>query len=156
MTVPLTLTPNPQPKIVPKITLKSKPNAPSNASAPSNAPAPSNASAPYNAPAPSNASAPSFMSVNIAKTNTKSKIKLKHVSIDTTQAPINLIDADSTDDSSMVSTSSNASVASLDNTYIVPVYGVNMRMSMDNKFIYDLDLNHVGTVLDNKSIEWLD
>jgi len=103
-----------------------------------------------------------FTSVNIAKTNSKCKTKLKHVSINTQAS---LIEMDSTDDSSTVSTASNASnsssasnvsIASLENTYIVPVYGVNMRMSLDNKYIYDLDFNHVGTVLDNKSIEWLD
>lgn len=41
-------------------------------------------------------------------------------------------------------------------TYITPVYGVNMRVSLDNKYIYDMDFNLVGTVIDNKSIQWIE
>ena len=62
-------------------------------------------------------------------------------------------DAESVDDSSSSSVSSSSSESS---TYITPVYGVNMRVSLDNKYIYDLDFNLVGTVLDDKSIEWIE
>ncbi len=81
-------------------------------------------------------------------TTNKTKVKLKQVSIDTCIA-----DIDSVDDTSCSSTSSNASEST---TYIVPVYGVEMRMSLDNKFIYDMEFNHVGTVTDSKSIEWIE
>ena len=58
----------------------------------------------------------------------------------------------STDESMSVDDSSSVSV----DTYITPVYGVNMRVSLDNKYIYDMNFNLVGTVRDNKSIEWVD
>jgi hypothetical protein len=58
----------------------------------------------------------------------------------------------STDESMSVDDSSSVSV----DTYITPVYGVNMRVSLDNKYIYDMDFNLVGTVQNNKSIEWVD
>jgi hypothetical protein len=95
------------------------------------------------------------------KSNTnKTKTKLKQVSIDTID--ITCSDIDSIDDSSCSSSSSSSSsssiisIASESTTYIVPVYGMDMRMSFDNKFIYDMDFNHVGTVTDSKSIDWLD
>ncbi len=91
------------------------------------------------------------------KSNTnKTKIKLKQVSIDICS------DMDSVDDASCSSSSSSSSTistiltASELTTYIVPVYGINMRMSFDNKFIYDMEFNHVGTVTDSKSIDWID
>ncbi len=84
-------------------------------------------------------------------TTNKTKIKLKQVSIDTCSA-----DIDSIDDASCSSASSTSSNASELTTYIVPVYGVDMRVSFDNKFIYDMEFNHVGTVTDSKSIDWID
>ena len=65
------------------------------------------------------------------------------------------------DSSSSLSSSSSSSSSSLsssieEETYITPVYGVNMRVSFDNKYIYDMDGVLVGTVIDNKSIKWIE
>jgi hypothetical protein len=93
------------------------------------------------------------------KSNTnKTKIKLKQVSIDNIVDNIDITcsDIDSIDDASCSSSSSAISIASELTTYIVPVYGIDMRMSFDNKFIYDMEFNHVGTVTDSKSIDWID
>jgi len=77
--------------------------------------------------------------------------------------PLNM---DSSTDESTVDESSSASVeeiSSMDTssaleemTYVTPVYGVNMRVSLDNKYIYDMNFNLVGTVIDQKSIQWID
>jgi len=76
------------------------------------------------------------------------------------------LNMDSSTDESTVDESSSASVeeiSSMDTssaleemTYVTPVYGVNMRVSLDNKYIYDMNFNLVGTVIDQKSIQWID
>ena len=96
-----------------------------------------------------------------SNTTNKTKIKLKQVSIDqhlNLSMDITCSDMDSIDDASCSSSSSisTISTASELTTYIVPVYGIDMRMSFDNKFIYDMEFNHVGTVTDSKSIDWID
>jgi hypothetical protein len=40
-------------------------------------------------------------------------------------------------------------------TYITPVYGVKMRVSLDNKYIFDMQLNLVAVIVDDKNIEWV-
>ena len=71
--------------------------------------------------------------------------------------PLNM---DSSTDESTVDESRSSSVedkSSLEEmTYVTPVYGVNMRVSLDNKYIYDMNFNLVGTVIDQKSIQWID
>ena len=96
-----------------------------------------------------------------SNTTNKTKIKLKQVSIDqhlNLSMDITCSDMDSIDEASCSSSSSisTISTASELTTYIVPVYGIDMRMSFDNKFIYDMEFNHVGTVTDSKSIDWID
>lgn len=54
------------------------------------------------------------------------------------------------------SDSSSCSSVSREDTYICPLYGVNMRISMDNKRIYDIDFNLMGKVIDDTTIDWLD
>ena len=58
--------------------------------------------------------------------------------------------------SSMDTSSMDTSSALEEMTYVTPVYGVNMRVSLDNKYIYDMNFNLVGTVIDQKSIQWID
>ena len=92
-------------------------------------------------PAPVPITAPEIKLKSINETKTKQKAPTMGASTD---------DTESVDDSSLSSTASESS------TYITPVYGVDMRVSLDNKYIYDIDFNLVGTVLDDKSIEWID
>ncbi len=76
------------------------------------------------------------------------------------------LNMDSSTDESTVDESSSASVEEIssidtssaleETTYVTPVYGVNMRVSLDNKYIYDMNFNLVGTVIDQKSIQWID
>jgi len=55
------------------------------------------------------------------------------------------------------STEENISVdEAIIETYIRPIYGVDMRVSLDNKYIYDLDFKLVGIVVDRKNITWID
>ncbi len=66
-----------------------------------------------------------------------------------------MIEAASTDEDISVDDANAMSLSEIE-TYITPVYGVHMRMSLDNKYIYDLDFNLVGTVIDSKTIEWVE
>jgi hypothetical protein len=108
-----------------------------------------------------------------SKQNNKSKIIIKAktkpvadlICMDTsTSSGEMLVDdsSSSTNSTSLSTNSTSLSTTSLNSssieeeTYITPVYGVNMRVSFDNKYIYDMDGMLVGTVIDNKSIKWID
>ena len=95
------------------------------------------------------------------------KIKPKIIIKPKTDAQSTLLslNMDSSTDESTVDESSSSSVEEIssmdtssmeETTYVTPVYGVNMRVSLDNKYIYDMNFNLVGTVIDQKSIQWID
>lgn len=46
-------------------------------------------------------------------------------------------------------------VPEISDTYILPIYGVNLRMTKDNRRIYDLECTRlIGTIEDNNDIIW--
>lgn len=86
----------------------------------------------------------------------------KTISIKTKKAVKNnvIINGDILNDDLSVMTDNAIDLSSISGseveTYVTPVYGVKMRVSLDNKYIFSMDLKLVGVVVNDKNIDWIE